>query len=39
VDGAVRNTLRQPIGFSLPPVVANGVMYLLDDSGMLSAYR
>jgi outer membrane protein assembly factor BamB len=38
-DGAVRQTLRQPIGMSLPPVVANGVMYLLDDSGMLSAYR
>jgi outer membrane protein assembly factor BamB len=38
-DGSVRQTMRQPIGFSLPPVVANGMMYLLDDSGMLNAYR
>ncbi len=39
VDGAVTRTVRQPIGISLPPVVANGTMYVLDDSGMLSAYR
>jgi hypothetical protein len=39
VDGTVGRTVRQPIGISLPPVVANGMMYVLDDSGMLSAYR
>jgi outer membrane protein assembly factor BamB len=38
-DGSVTRTASQPIGVSLPPVVANGVMYILDDSGMLSAYR
>jgi outer membrane protein assembly factor BamB len=39
VDGTLGRTVRQPVGISLPPVVANGVMYVLDDSGMLSAYR
>jgi outer membrane protein assembly factor BamB len=39
VDGTVGRTVRQPIGISLPPVVANGTLYVLDDSGMLSAYR
>ena len=29
--------LEQPI--SLPPIVANGTMYILDDSGRISAYR
>jgi len=39
VDGAVRHALRQQVGISLPPVVANGIMYILDDEGMLTAYR
>jgi outer membrane protein assembly factor BamB len=39
VDGTVGRTVRHPVGISLPPVVANGVMYVLDDSGMLSAYK
>ena len=38
-DGTLGRTVRHPAGISLPPVVANGVMYILDDSGMLSAYR
>ncbi len=38
-DGAVRGTIAHNMPISLPPVIANGVMYILDDSGMLTAYR
>lgn len=38
-DGAVRGTITHTTPISLPPVVANGVMYVLDDQGMLTAYR
>ena len=39
-DGQVRQTQAQPgSSFSLPPVVANNMMYVLDDSGTLTAYR
>lgn len=38
-DGGVRGTINHAAGISLPPVVANGVMYVLDDNGMLTAYR
>ena len=38
-DGAVRQAQQQVSPISLPPVVANGTMYMLDDSGMLTAYR
>jgi len=38
-DGAVRGTIAHTTPVSLPPVVANGVMYILDDNGMLTAYR
>ena len=38
-DGGVRATVAHNMPISLPPVVANGIMYVLDDSGMLTAYR
>ena len=38
-DGTTTRNVRQQVGTSLPPVVANGVLYILDDQGMLSAYR
>ncbi len=38
-DGATRGTITHTTPISLPPVVANGVMYVLDDQGMLTAYR
>lgn len=38
-DGSVLQTIegRQP--FSLPPVVANNTLYVIDDAGTISAYR
>jgi len=38
-DGSVLQTIegRQP--FSLPPVVANTTLYVMDDAGTISAYR
>ena len=38
-DGALGTTIEAGSGFSLPPVVANGVLYVLDQKGRLSAYR
>ena len=38
-DGAVRQTMAQQMPISFPAVVANNMMYVLDDSGMLTAYR
>lgn len=38
-DGSVLRTVRHIAPFSLAPVVANGVMYTLDDTGMLTAWR
>jgi outer membrane protein assembly factor BamB len=38
-DGTVRSRISHNGSVSLPPVVANGVMYILDDAGQLSAYR
>lgn len=38
-NGSVRSTLSHNVPISLPPVIANGVMYILDDNGMLTAYR
>lgn len=38
-DGSVRQSVQHAMPISLPPVVANGMMYILDDSGMLTAYR
>jgi len=37
--GTVRQTVRHVMPISLPPVVANGTLYILDDTGMLTAYR
>lgn len=38
-DGSVLATTEAGSGFSLPPVVANNTLYLLDDKGALSAWR
>jgi outer membrane protein assembly factor BamB len=38
-DGVVRGTISHNGSISLPPVIANGTMYILDDAGMLTAYR
>jgi outer membrane protein assembly factor BamB len=38
-DGTVRQSMRHMASISLPPVVANGTMYILDDNGMLTAYK
>ena len=38
-DGQVKQTISQNVSISLPPVVANNMLYVLDDSGMLTAYR
>ncbi|MDB5667777.1 MAG: pyrrolo-quinoline quinone [Alphaproteobacteria bacterium] len=39
VDGAIVQTINGTASFSLPPVVADGTMYTLDDTGMLTAWR
>jgi outer membrane protein assembly factor BamB len=38
-DGAVTNFTELSDGVSLAPVVANGVLYVLDDGGRISAFR
>ena len=38
-DGAVVQMVSGNTPFSLPPVVADGTMYTLDDMGMLTAWR
>jgi len=38
-DGKARQTIAHLAPISLPPVVANGVLYVLDDRGFLTAYR
>lgn len=38
-DGAVQQTIPGATPISLPPVVAGGMMYVLDDNGQLTAYR
>ena len=38
-DGRLMQTINANTSFSLPPVVADGTMYALDDMGMLSAWR
>ncbi|WP_166041407.1 PQQ-binding-like beta-propeller repeat protein [Sphingosinicella sp. YJ22] len=38
-DGAIVQTISGTTPFSLPPVVADGTMYTLDDMGMLTAWR
>lgn len=39
VDGSIQATVETRAPMSLPPVVANNTLYLLDDSGRLTAYR
>jgi outer membrane protein assembly factor BamB len=39
VDGSVQATVAGRAPISLPPVVANNTLYILDDSGRLTAYR
>jgi outer membrane protein assembly factor BamB len=38
-DGSLLATTEAGSAFSLPPVVANNTLYLLDDKGQLSAWR
>ena len=38
-DGSVQATLATRAPISLPPVVANDTLYILDDSGRLTAWR
>jgi outer membrane protein assembly factor BamB len=37
--GSFQSQTRVPAGISLPPVVANSTLYVLDDDGQLHAYR
>ena len=39
VDGSVLSTQEAGSGISLSPVVANNMLYILDDKGRLTAYR
>jgi outer membrane protein assembly factor BamB len=39
VDGSVQTRLEHRTPISLPPVVAGGMMYILDDEGKLTAWR
>ena len=39
VDGSVQQTIRHNEAISLPPIVANNTLYILDDSGRLTAFR
>lgn len=38
-DGSVQTTIEAADAFTLPPVVANQTLYVLDQKGRLSAYR
>lgn len=38
-DGKVGDTIKGKAPFSLPPIVANSTLYVLDGKGKLSAYR
>ena len=38
-DGSVQSTVAGRAPISLPPVVANNTLYILDDAGRLTAYR
>jgi outer membrane protein assembly factor BamB len=39
VDGAVLSTQEMRTPISLPPIVANNTLYILDDTGRLTAWR
>ncbi len=38
-DGTIQSTVETRAPMSLPPIVANNTLYLLDDAGRLTAYR
>ena len=38
-DGAVQATVDTKTPFALPPIVANGTLYVLDQKGRISAYK
>ena len=38
-DGTIQTTIETHSAFSLPPIAANNMLYILDDSGRLTAYR
>ena len=38
-DGAVTQTIETKTPFALPPVVANSMLYTLDQRGRITAYR
>ena len=39
VDGTILSTTDTRASLSLPPVVAGNTLYILDDSGRLTAWR
>ncbi|HYG29118.1 MAG TPA: PQQ-binding-like beta-propeller repeat protein [Allosphingosinicella sp.] len=39
VDGSIQSSSAARAPISLPPVVANNTLYILDDTGRLTAYR
>jgi hypothetical protein len=39
VDGAVQQTIQHNEAISLPPIVANNTLYILDERGRLTAFR
>jgi outer membrane protein assembly factor BamB len=38
-DGSVQTTIEHRTPISLPPIVANNTLYILDDEGRLTAFR
>jgi outer membrane protein assembly factor BamB len=38
-DGRIQTTIETRSTFSLPPVIAGNMLYVLDDDGRLTAYR
>ncbi len=39
VDGRIQTTTRVGAGVSLPPIVVNNMLYVLDDSGRITAWQ
>ena len=39
MSGAIADFQQLNSGVSLPPIVAGGTMYILEDSGRINAYR
>lgn len=38
-DGTVEATVETKTPFALPPIVANGTLYVLDQKGRIAAYK